>query len=123
MNTKQSRRSFPSFIPLPIIAGFLLLFLKVAAYNTSSDDALPAPCNLSVAECMADDEMLMESEISRRFLAGNSPIISYGSLAPNQPSCRGGTRGQSYSSSGCLPPPSNPYHTSCSKIYRCRGGS
>ncbi|XP_041001638.1 protein RALF-like 32 [Juglans microcarpa x Juglans regia] len=82
------------------------------------------PCNGSIAECNEEeDEQLMESETSRRFLA-EQKRISYGVLNPNQPVCNGGSRGQAYSKNGgCLPLPSNPPSRGCSKYYRCRTGS
>ncbi|CAH2042971.1 unnamed protein product [Thlaspi arvense] len=67
-------------------------------------------------------EMLMDSEVSRRFLEMEKRAISYGALQPNEPACRDAGKGQAYSSS-CLPPPSNPYRRPCSKYYRCRDGS
>ncbi|KAJ4846056.1 hypothetical protein Tsubulata_002576 [Turnera subulata] len=75
-------------------------------------------CHGSIAQCNEEFEFLMESDISRRFLEDRGHI-SYGALHRDQPACREGERGQSYSSS-CLPPPSNAPSRGCSRIYRCR---
>ncbi|TKY47814.1 RALF 32 [Spatholobus suberectus] len=78
-------------------------------------------CNGSIAECN-QDEQLMESEISRRFL--EEKYISEGALERDKAVCNGGARGEAYSKSeGCLPPPSNPPNRGCSKYYRCRSDS
>ncbi|CAL8992025.1 unnamed protein product [Prunus brigantina] len=80
-------------------------------------------CNASIAECDREGELLMESEISRRFL-GTKKYISPGALKPDQPVCNGGGKGEAYSKTGgCLPPPSNPHSRGCSKYYRCRSDS
>ncbi|XP_057420975.1 protein RALF-like 32 [Lotus japonicus] len=80
-------------------------------------------CNGSIAECNQEDELLMESEISRRFLEERR-YISPGALKRDKPVCNGGASGEAYSKSGgCLPPPSNPYNRGCSKYYRCRSDS
>ncbi|XVE81237.1 hypothetical protein DITRI_Ditri15bG0047100 [Diplodiscus trichospermus] len=73
-------------------------------------------CDGSMAECGdINEELLMESESSRRILQANK--ISYGALRRDSSAC--GSQGQSYSSS-CIPHSSNPYTRGCSKIYRCR---
>lgn len=77
-------------------------------------------CNDTIAKCNEDLEILMESEISRRFLEERKKYISPGALKRDQPVCNGGGNGEPYSRS-CLPPPSNPYNRGCSKYYRCRG--
>ncbi|KAK7294769.1 hypothetical protein RJT34_17665 [Clitoria ternatea] len=80
-------------------------------------------CNGSMAECNDEDEMLMESEISRRFLEQRT-YISNGALKRDKPVCNGGGSGEAYSKTGgCLPPPSNPHSRGCSKYYRCRSDS
>lgn len=76
-------------------------------------------CNGSIAECNQEHELLMESEVSRRFL--EEKYISKGALERDKPVCDSGARGEAYSKSeGCLPPPSNPPSRGCSKYYRCR---
>ncbi|EEF24865.1 RALFL33, putative, partial [Ricinus communis] len=90
--------------------------------SSSSSSSSSWACNGSIAECNEElYEMLMESEISRRFLA-EKKYISPGALKRDQPVCNGGANGQSYSSS-CLPPSSNPHTRGCSKYYQCRSDS
>lgn len=103
---------------------FLLVLGLVYLFNPSSLVAYAyTPCNGSIAECSEENEQLMESEISRRFLA-QQKSISYGALRPDHPACDSGAKGQAYSNSGdCLPPPANPPSRGCSKYYRCRSGS
>ncbi|KAE8725946.1 Methyltransferase family protein [Hibiscus syriacus] len=72
-------------------------------------------CNGSIGDCDEADEMLMESETSRRFLE-QKRYISPGALKRDQPVCPA-------ASGGCLPQPSNPYNRGCSKYYRCRSDS
>ncbi|XP_022138047.1 protein RALF-like 32 [Momordica charantia] len=97
----------------------LLLFLLQALCLLRASFA--SPCNGSIAECNTEKEMLMESEISRRFLEQQKKYISIGALKKDRPACDGSGRGQPYTKSGsCVPPPSNPYDRGCSKIYRCR---
>uniref|UniRef100_A0A7C8YQK1 Protein RALF-like 32 n=2 Tax=Opuntia streptacantha TaxID=393608 RepID=A0A7C8YQK1_OPUST len=80
-------------------------------------------CNGTIAECQAQNELLMPSEIVRRFLEERK-YISIGALSRDQPACSGGPRGHAYSRNGdCLPPEANPYHRPCSKYYRCRSDS
>ncbi|XWS35195.1 hypothetical protein CRYUN_Cryun21dG0105300 [Craigia yunnanensis] len=100
---------------------FSLLCLSNSALSPVSDAFMP--CNGLIGECNEANEMLMESEISRRFL-GQKKYISPGALKRDQPVCNGGSGGEAYSKSGgCLPQPSNPYHRGCSKYYRCRSDS
>ncbi|XVF28998.1 hypothetical protein REPUB_Repub15cG0081900 [Reevesia pubescens] len=106
---------------------FLLFFFSLLCLSNSSslspvNDSF-MPCNGSVGECNEANEMLMESDISRRFLE-QKKYISPGALKRDQPVCNGGSSGEAYSKTGgCLPQPSNPYNRGCSKYYRCRSGS
>nr|GMD74248.1 protein RALF-like 32 [Ipomoea batatas] len=76
-------------------------------------------CNGSIAECSADEiEMLMESEVSRRFLEERKHI-STGALKRDEPVCNSGGPGKPYTRS-CVPEPSNPHDRGCSSYYRCR---
>ncbi|XP_021291692.1 protein RALF-like 32 isoform X2 [Herrania umbratica] len=96
----------------------LTLQLIQIAMSLVSDAYMP--CNGSIGECNEANEMLMESEISRRFLE-QKKYISPGALKRDQPVCSGGSSGEAYSKTeGCLPQPSNPYNRGCSKYYRCR---
>lgn len=77
-------------------------------------------CIGSIAECNEEEEMVMESDISRRILE-EKKYISEGALRRDKPVCNGGASGEAYSKSGgCLPPPSNPPDRGCSRYYRCR---
>ncbi|KAE9585462.1 hypothetical protein Lal_00017865 [Lupinus albus] len=75
--------------------------------------------------CNQEDELVMESEISRRFLVQEEKrYISNGALKRDKPVCNGGGSGEAYTKTGgCLPPPSNPQSRGCFKYYRCRGDS
>ncbi|XP_027119503.2 protein RALF-like 32 [Coffea arabica] len=99
---------------------FLLLALLFFIIAVSSVNDARSTCNGSIAECSQDFETLMDSEISRRFLA-EKRYISNGALRRDEPACNGGGRGEPYSSSeGCLPPQSNRYNRGCSAYYKCR---
>ena len=85
---------------------FSLLCLSNSALSPVSDAFMP--CKGSIGECHEANEMLMESEISRRFLE-KKRYISPGALKRDQPVCNGGSNGEAYSKTGgCLPQPSNP---------------
>ncbi|XP_010546717.1 PREDICTED: protein RALF-like 22 [Tarenaya hassleriana] len=74
-------------------------------------------CRGSIAECLAEEEELeLDSEISRRILATNK-YISYGALQRNSVPCS--RRGASYYNCrrGAQ---ANPYSRGCSTITRCR---
>ncbi|XP_059630051.1 protein RALF-like 32 [Cornus florida] len=108
---------------IPLHLCFLLVLGMVCHGRAVSSTANAyVPCNSSIAECNEEEyETLMESEISRRFLA-DKKYISPGALKPDQPVCNGGAKGESYSKS-CLPPPSNPRTRGCPKYYHCRDDS
>ncbi|KAJ1407302.1 Rapid ALkalinization Factor [Sesbania bispinosa] len=102
---------------------FCYLILFCFMQFSSTVFSWTSTCNGSIAECNQDDELLMESEISRRFLE-QKRYISDGALKRDKPVCNGGASGEAYSKSGgCLPPPSNTYNRGCSKYYRCRSDS
>nr|DAD24133.1 TPA_asm: hypothetical protein HUJ06_025596 [Nelumbo nucifera] len=119
MMAASSNRSSLGFI-LATLLLLQLLYSGCVRVSAAESSERYRQCNGSIAECSEEEEVLMESEISRRFLA-QSNSIGYGALKPNQPAC-GGPKGTSYSGS-CLPNPSNPQNRGCSKIYRCRTGS
>lgn len=75
-----------------------------------------ARCQGSMAECMADEEFGMDSEIIRRILA-TTKYISYGALQRDSVPCS--QRGASYYNchAGAQ---ANPYSRGCSAITRCR---
>ncbi|GAB4844043.1 hypothetical protein Ancab_014008 [Ancistrocladus abbreviatus] len=100
---------------------FLLLCLPHHLGAAGKSTAVFAPCNRSIADCEEENELLMESEISRRILEASRQSISYGAMKPDQPACNSGGRGEPYSTNeNCLPPPSNPGSRECSEYYRCK---
>ncbi|KAJ4968490.1 hypothetical protein NE237_015191 [Protea cynaroides] len=112
MESSNFCRSLHLLFPL-----LLVIFLPVVCSATLR-------CNGSIAECNEEEELLMESEIARRFLQGKQKYISYGAIKQNLPVCGGGASGEAYTRSGsCLTPPSNSQNRGCSKYYRCRSNS
>ncbi|KAG9457973.1 hypothetical protein H6P81_002481 [Aristolochia fimbriata] len=75
-------------------------------------------CNGLVGDCIDDDEeLLMDSETSRRGLYTAKRYISYGALQKNRVPCN--RRGASYYN--CRPRGrANPYRRGCSVITRCK---
>ncbi|CAK9171062.1 unnamed protein product [Ilex paraguariensis] len=74
-------------------------------------------CNGNVGECMNDDEeMMMESETSRRILEEGARYISYGALErDNVPCNRPGNSYYNCVASGEV----NPYSRGCNVITQC----
>ncbi|XXG46573.1 hypothetical protein AAC387_Pa02g1383 [Persea americana] len=68
-------------------------------------------CNGSIAQCHEEEELFMESEISRRFLAGTDKYITYPVLGPDKTGLGGKSE------------PGQPYNRGCKKIYGCREDS
>lgn len=118
MNQKRLiLRSFRCFFLL------VLTFSSLSKANPDSQTSDEYACNNSISECREKDELLMESEISQRFLEQRR-YISVGALKRDKPVCDAGAGGESYTQSGgCLPPPANPVSRGCSKYYRCRSDS
>ncbi|KAF9666153.1 hypothetical protein SADUNF_Sadunf16G0199200 [Salix dunnii] len=121
METKRSRNicSLQLFL-----AAFLLVLVldepssrfRAAAMQASAEHVR---CSGSMVECsdqMAEEELSMESETSRRFVQAVKHL-SPGAMGANLPVCGNGRRGEPYQGS-CLPPPSNNYNRRCSNIYR-----
>ncbi|KAF7837043.1 protein RALF-like 32 [Senna tora] len=109
-----------SSIRLACFCYFLFFSLMYFSSTVISLGIHAYQCNASIAECNEEDELLMESDISRRFME-EKKYISEGALKRDKPVCNGGNRGEAYSKSeGCLPPPSNPENRGCSNYYRCR---
>ncbi|KAK8489754.1 hypothetical protein V6N12_033973 [Hibiscus sabdariffa] len=85
---------------------FLALFFSLLCFcktqlSTVNDAFMH--CNGSIGDCDEANEILMESEISRRFLE-EKRYISPGALKRDQPVCRGGSSGEAYSKNWWLPP-------------------
>ncbi|OVA04299.1 Rapid ALkalinization Factor [Macleaya cordata] len=97
-----------------------LMISAVDAFGNHQLDWIPTTtkpvCQGSIADCLADDEFDLDSEINRRILATNQ-YISYGALKKNNVPCS--RRGASYYN--CKPgAQANPYNRGCSKITQCR---
>ncbi|OVA14906.1 Rapid ALkalinization Factor [Macleaya cordata] len=75
-------------------------------------------CNGLVGECIdEEEEMMMESDISRRSLFNSGRHLSYDILKKNRVPC--GVRGKSYY--GCTRATKvNPYRRGCSAITHCQ---
>ncbi|KAJ6751364.1 hypothetical protein OIU85_001856 [Salix viminalis] len=123
METKRNRNIYSLQL---FLAAFLLLLVleepssqfRAAAMQASAEHVR---CSGSMVECsdqVAEEELSMESETSRRFVQAVKHL-SPGAMGADSPVCGYGRRGQPYQGS-CLPPPSNNYHRGCLSIYRCR---
>ncbi|KAJ4957153.1 hypothetical protein NE237_013936 [Protea cynaroides] len=109
---------------LHLLFPLLLIVLPAVIFSATFTDDAYLRCNGSIAECNEEEELLIESEIARRFLQESKNHISYGALNPDRPVCDGSASGEPYSKTGsCRQPPSNPQNRGCSKIYRCRNDS
>ncbi|MCL7039351.1 hypothetical protein MKW94_004606 [Papaver nudicaule] len=90
-------------------------FTKNSRINCSDSSSL-------LAECNEEEEMLMESEVSRRFLAEVENFISYRSVRKSDsPACGGAGEHKPYGGK-CTPHAANKYDRSCEKVYKCRTG-
>ncbi|KAL5697353.1 hypothetical protein ACHQM5_030803 [Ranunculus cassubicifolius] len=96
--------STKSFI---VVILLVILVQALGAYSLSISEHFSRPCNGSIAECNEDDELLMDSETSTRFLQVKRRI-TYKALRPNLPATGAARTGK-------------PYKKACIKIYSCRG--
>ncbi|KAL1218317.1 Protein RALF-like 32 [Cardamine amara subsp. amara] len=97
-----------------------IILVCFLAHVTSKASSL---CNGSVEACsnlVETEEMtvMMESWSSHRLMVEKRKHISPGTFNPDQPACKGGKVGNSYSES-CVPSSANKYKKGCSKIYGC----
>ncbi|XXG46572.1 hypothetical protein AAC387_Pa02g1382 [Persea americana] len=95
---------------------FLVTFFAVLFLGWSSNAGCEMVdkdirCNGSIAQCHEEEELFMESEISRRFLAGTDKYITYPVLGPDKTGLGGKSE------------PGQPYNRGCKKIYGCREDS
>ena len=92
---------------------------RTSFLSTVRDGSLGArqTCHGLLGECIGNkEETVMESDISRRALAGRKRYISYGALKQNRVPCN--RRGHSYYN--CRAPGrANPYKRGCSVITHC----
>lgn len=96
-----------------------LLSVNTAAVATKESEEYGECNGKSMEEC---GRIIEEEEEEEKFLMGSlagGRTISPGALKADAPVCRGG-RGQPYSSTSCLPPPSNPPQRGCPMVYMCR---
>ncbi|KAE8685194.1 Protein RALF-like 33 [Hibiscus syriacus] len=109
---------FPSAISV-VLTTLVVTSLTVNSSGEHYLSLVPseAGCQVSVAECVTNDEFDMGSDISRRVLQ-TTKYISYGALHRDSMPCS--RRGASYYN--CQPgAEANPYNRGCSTITHCRG--
>ncbi|KAF3330261.1 Rapid alkalinization factor [Carex littledalei] len=112
---------------LSLLFPLLLLLLSLSSPSLALHSDLPlsayglsvssnSRCSgSSLGECSQDE---LDDPTTRRFLAGNSPYISYAALRRDSVPCS--RRGASYYN--CRPgAQANPYRRGCTAITRCRG--
>jgi hypothetical protein len=88
---------------------------EMDAWGVLWDSKPRSRCEGLIGECFEEDEMQMDSEINRRFLAGRT-YISYAALRANSVPCS--KRGSSYYNCRSTSQ-ANPYQRSCTTITRC----
>ncbi|KAL6500345.1 hypothetical protein OROHE_025711 [Orobanche hederae] len=114
---------FRLLIAAAVLAAFSVLTISDAGgYSSWTPMNIPATCQGSIAECMADGtgEFDMDSEVSRRMLA-TKKYLSYGALKPDSVPCS--RRGSSYYNKNCNSKSKgavNPYNRKCSSVTKCR---
>lgn len=104
---------------------FLLVTVAIAAEAYSSEPSWGLnhfnhvmANNGPIGDLIGDEnEMLLDSEASRRQLAGGRNYIGYRALRANQIPC--GRRGQSYYNCRKRTGKVNPYKRGCNQITRC----
>ncbi|XXG46575.1 hypothetical protein AAC387_Pa02g1385 [Persea americana] len=94
-----------------IVSFFAVLFLGCLSTAGCERVEKETRCNGSMAQCSEEEEMFMESEISRRFLAGTGKYITYPVL------------GRDKTGAGGKSEQGQPYNRGCKKIYGCREDS
>ena len=97
---------------------FLLLALAMVA-EASKVHELGWVEATTVGNMIGDDELLMDSESSRRTLYGRSRFISYGALRADNTPCGRAANGRSYYN--CQQRGrANPYRRSCTAVTHCQ---
>ncbi|KAM3320753.1 hypothetical protein P3S67_007955 [Capsicum chacoense] len=93
-------------------------FDQISSIHRATSSSSMRKCNGGlVGNCIEDEEeMMMESDITRRVLQGQGRYISYGAMAKNNIPCN--TRGASYYNCHANKRV-NPYRRGCTKITRC----
>lgn len=91
-----------------LVTFFAVLFLGSLSRAGCEMVEKDTRCNGSIAQCHEEEELFMESEISRRLLAGTDKYITYPVLGPDKTG-EGGKSDQG-----------QPYNRGCKKIFGCR---
>ncbi|KAI3975449.1 hypothetical protein MKX01_007658 [Papaver californicum] len=75
-----------------------------------------------IADCNEEEEMLMDSEVSRRFLAASGKKITYDAVARDTDAPCRGSGGNPYGGGKCYDPKkaNDDNVRPCLKIYHCR---
>ncbi|KAI3997773.1 hypothetical protein MKX01_007660 [Papaver californicum] len=109
-----------------IITLLILVLLQQVVSDTSNPefaDNSRNNCTDSsslIGECNEEEEVLMDSEVSRRFLA-EVEGISYKAIRKDTPVCDSGPH-KTYRDK-CTPQSVNKYNRGCEKVHQCRTGS
>ncbi|KAF8031195.1 hypothetical protein BT93_D0408 [Corymbia citriodora subsp. variegata] len=101
-------------------AVFLLLSLAMVAESSpySFNFVGAGDLSMSVGDSIGEfNEIMLDSEINRRQLAGGRRYVSYGALKKNSVPCN--RRGQSYYNCNKMKK-ANPYKRGCSAITHCK---
>ncbi|GAA0176119.1 hypothetical protein Leryth_012719 [Lithospermum erythrorhizon] len=99
-----------------IVVSLVILLALTRAVNSSSSSPYATHYHMPIG----DEEMMMESETSRRLLAQGQNYISYDALKRNNVPCD--KRGNSYYNCQAQAQ-SNPYKRGCSAITKCARNS
>ncbi|XXG46562.1 hypothetical protein AAC387_Pa02g1374 [Persea americana] len=87
---------------------FFIAFLGVVFGNGIFSSAAASQCNVSIAHCSNQEDFLMESEISRRFLAQTNYPTSIANIATKADVQRGGST---------ISKAVRPYNPECKNTY------
>ncbi|XP_026398495.1 uncharacterized protein LOC113294319 [Papaver somniferum] len=107
----------------------ILLVLQQMLIDTSNAEFINSSRNncsdssSSIGECNEEEEMLMDSEVSRRFLAEVTGISYKAIRKGDAPTCGSGEH-TPYNGKCSTPIAANKRHNrGCSPVYQCRSGS
>ncbi|KAI3856190.1 hypothetical protein MKX03_027772 [Papaver bracteatum] len=117
---KRNKSSSVIITLLTTVLILLLLQVFIGTSNAEFTKKLRKNCSDSsflIAECNEEEEMLMDSEVSRRFLAEVTGI-SYKAIRKDRPVCGAGEH-RSYRDP-CTPQSVHKYTRGCEKANQCR---
>nr|DAD24135.1 TPA_asm: hypothetical protein HUJ06_025598 [Nelumbo nucifera] len=98
----MANRSMISFLNFVLAVLLLLLPLLCSSIAAAAEIRYEQkPCNGSIADCYEEEELLMESEISRRILAQSDPVTDISKVNNDNP-CGKQSNGRPYKS--CVGP-------------------